>query len=165
MKRIVLSVLLIGVVVSTSVGAYLAISESGRQASASIPPATSIVSQNHTAPGMLALDTAVNASGLKSEVKGALRSNAESISERLNISVSQVNAAIDKLAIDSWEAASLPKDAIVSNSCVVNQEGVDINITTYVDSSYVTVSKNGQDITFAIPENAQNSLALFSVLA
>lgn len=165
MKRIVLSVLLIGIVVSTSVGAYLAISESGQRASASIPPATSIVSQNHSDPGMLALNTVVDASGLKLEVEEALRSNTESISDRLNISESQVNAAIDMLDIESWEATTLPEGAVESNSCVVNHEGTDINITTYVDSSYVTVGKNGQDITFAIPENAQNSLTLFSMLA
>ena len=165
MKKIVLSVLLIGIVVTTSVGAYLAVSESGQRASAAIPPASSIVSRHYSDPGTVALNAVVDASGLKQKIDGALRANAGAISEQLSISESQVNAAIDMLDIESWEVANLPEGTTESSSYTVACDGADIDVTTYVDPSYVTVAMHGQEITFAVPDNAQSSLSLLSLLA
>ena len=166
MKKIVLSVLLIGIVVVTSVGTYLAVSESGGRASASIPPATSIVSRNtNPDPGVIALNAVVDASGLKEKIDGALRANAGEISERLSISEPQVNTAIDTLDIENWEVANLPEGTAESARCDVECEGVDIEVVTYVDPAYVTVGMHGQNITFAVPESAQGSVSLLTLLA
>lgn len=160
MKRIVAACLLVIVVVPASVGAYLHFSESGARASTpeATVPASSIISQDASDIGVNGLNAVLDATGAKSKIESALRANAGTIASQLGVDESTVDSAIDSLDIPDWEVASLPEDAVATQTVPVEYDGTDAQVTLYDDDSYVTLSAYGQDVTLAVPESARSSL-------
>ncbi len=109
-------------------------------------------------------NTALDVSGVKEQIDEALRSSADAIANATGMSTDQVDAAIDELDITSWTVTTLPEDAVSTGSFDTTYQGVSATVTTYADSSYVTVSTLGQDITLAVPESAQSYIALLAYL-
>lgn len=109
-------------------------------------------------------NAALDASGVKSSIDEALRSNVESIAAATGLSNEQVETAIDELAIESWSATTLPEDASVSGTFSTSYRGSSATVTTYADPSYITVEAYGQDLTLAVPESAQQYLSLLAYL-
>lgn len=109
-------------------------------------------------------NAALDASGVKSSIDEALRSNVERIAAATGLSNDQVETAIDELAIESWSATTLPEGASVSGTFSTSYQGASATVTTYADPSYITVEAYGQDLTLAVPESAQQYLSLLAYL-
>ena len=112
-----------------------------------------------------AANAALEASGVKGRIDGALRENAGAIASATGLSEQQVNEAIDQLAIDSWSATVLPDDAVATGNYSASYGGVDGTVTTYADPSYVTLDAYGQSLTLAVPPSAQNYVGYLSYLS
>ena len=106
----------------------------------------------------------LDASGVKGKVDAALRGSAGAIASATGLSESQVNAAIDQLAIESWEVATLPADATASGSFSTTYNGTAATVTTYDDPGYATVTVGGRDVTLAVPQSAQGYLGYLAYL-
>lgn len=100
-------------------------------------------------------NTIIDATDVKQQAEGALRSNASLISAATGLPVSEVNAMIDDLGIQDWEVITLPNDAVVSNTYSFSHSGSSYKLITYMDPSYITIEKGNVSATFAIPENGQ----------
>lgn len=111
-----------------------------------------------------AANAALDASGLKSKAAAALQNNREKIAEKTGMSLDQVDAAIDRLDIESWEATTLPSDATPTGSSSISYGGTDATITTYDDPTVVTVDAYGQSMTLAVPDGAQDYLPYLAYL-
>lgn len=109
-------------------------------------------------------NAALDASGVKSSIDEALRSNVERIAAATGLSNDQVETAIDELAIESWSATTLPEGVSVSGTFSTSYQGASATVTTYADPSYITVEAYGQDLTLAVPESAQQYLSLLAYL-
>ena len=109
-------------------------------------------------------NAALDASGVKSSIDEALRSNVERIAAATGLSNEQVETAIDELAIESWSATTLPEGVSVSGTFSTSYQGASATVTTYADPSYITVEAYGQDLTLAVPESAQQYLSLLAYL-
>lgn len=109
-------------------------------------------------------NVALDASGIKGTIDDELRDNASAIAAQMGLSEDEVLQAIDDLDIENWSVTSLPSDAQVSSTQSVTYGGVAAEITTYDDPSYITVEVQGQTITLAVPDSAQDSKALLSYL-
>lgn len=109
-------------------------------------------------------NAALDASGVKSSIDEALRSNVERIAAATGLSNEQVETAIDELAIESWSATTLPEGASVSGTFSTSYQGASATVTTYADPSYITVEAYGQNLTLAVPESAQQYLSLLAYL-
>lgn len=118
---------------------------------------------NQARPAMV--NTALEATGVKSQAENALRSHAADIAAATGLSEEQVNSAIDDLGISSWTAIELPAGAQETGSSSVSYQGVDATVTTYADPTYVTVDALGQTATLSVPESAQQYLPLLSYLS
>lgn len=128
------------------------------EGSATGNPLTDAASQATTA----ATNAAIDASGVKTAVKDALLSHAGDISSVTGLATSQVQAAIEGLDLESWQAAQLPEGATAARTVSGSYAGVDATVTTYDDPGYVTVEAYGQSITLAVPSSAQSALTLLS---
>ncbi len=102
-----------------------------------------------------AANAAIDVSGMKDKVASAIEDRKADIAAATGLDESTVDAVVDDLAIDQWEAAVLPEDAVAANTFDGSALGVDGTITTYDDPSYVTVDAYGQTVTLAVPESAQ----------
>ncbi|MEE0705106.1 MAG: hypothetical protein UCH28_01835 [Adlercreutzia sp.] len=111
-----------------------------------------------------AANAALDASGLKSKAATALQNNRENIAAKTGMSVEQVDAAIDALDIESWEATTLPEGATETGSSSISYGGTDATITTYDDPSVVTVDAYGQSMTLSVPADAQDYLPYLAYL-
>lgn len=109
-------------------------------------------------------NAALEASGVKEQIDGALRENADAIAAATGMSADQVTAAIDQLDISSWTVTALPDDAAATGSFDTTYQGASATVTTYADPSYVTVSTLGQDLTLAVPESARAYVSLLAYL-
>lgn len=114
--------------------------------------------------GAGATNALIDASGVKGDIDGALRDNADAIARATGMSESQVLAAIDELDISSWSATSLPADAEATGSFETSYRGAAATLTTYADPSYVTVDAYGQRVTLAVPASAQDYLSYLAYL-
>ena len=103
-------------------------------------------------------NAALDASGVKDQVKSAIDANRDSIAAATGLTDEQLDAALSDLDIDSWQAAPLPSDAAPSGTIEGAYAGVDGTITTYDDPSYVTIEAYGQAVTLEVPESAQQYL-------
>jgi hypothetical protein len=102
-----------------------------------------------------AANTAIDESGVKDTVEQALYENSSTIASLTGLSEDEVNAAIAQLDIQDWTVTTLPDDAVENGTYSQSYDGQDYTITTYEDPSYVTVTVDGQDFTFEVPESAQ----------
>lgn len=105
-----------------------------------------------------ATNAAIDVAGVKDKAKGALESNKSKIAAATGMTEDQVDAAIQDLDIDGWQAATLPNDATATNTISGSASGVSGTITTYDDPNYVTVEAYGQTVTLEVPASAQDYL-------
>lgn len=107
-----------------------------------------------------AANVALDASGVKGQIEGAIESQRESIQQWTGLSDADFDAAVDSLAIEDWQIATLPDDAVQTGSVSGTYQGIDATIITYDDPAYLTVQAYGQDITLRVPEGAQDYASL-----
>lgn len=102
-----------------------------------------------------AVNAAIDSSGIKAKAESALRGNVDKIASATGLPASTVNAMIDDLDIDSWEATSLPSDATATGTTNVSYDGVSATVTTYDDPSVVTIDTGAGAVTMSVPSSAQ----------
>ena len=107
-----------------------------------------------------AVNVVLNSSGIKGKVDAELRTRANAIAGEMGIPESVVNTMVDSLAIEDWEATSLPDNAQPTGTYEFNVEGTPTRVTTYEDPSIVTIDVYGQPVTMAVPESARNYVPL-----
>lgn len=111
-----------------------------------------------------ATNAALDASGLKSQAQNTLEAHADDIAESTGIPAAEVKASIAELAIEDWQVADLPAEAVATGTIDGAAAGIDATITTYDDPSYVTMNAFGQSVTLAVPESAQTYLERLAYL-
>lgn len=109
-----------------------------------------------------ATNALIDASGIKDHIETELRSRADEIAEQTGIPVSVLDYGIDTLDIQNWEATEKPTadEATATGTYSFDADGTPVDITTYDDTSVVTVSAYGQELTLAVPESAQQYVYL-----
>lgn len=112
-----------------------------------------------------AINAAVDASGVKDTIQEELSANLNEIASATGLSISQTEEIVDSLDITSWTVTDLPADAEEATSFSTSASGVDATIILYDDPSYVTVETYGQELTFELPESAQDYASLFTLLS
>lgn len=105
-----------------------------------------------------ATNAAIDASGVKEKAKTALEDNKAKIAAATGMSESDVDAAIQSLDIDGWQAATLPQGVTPTDTISGSASGVSGTVTTYDDPNYVTVEAYGQTVTLEVPASAQEYL-------
>ena len=150
MKKILLA--LFGLAAVAAIGAVVVFAVAGDESN----PLNGAASDAKAA----ATNAAIDASGLKDKVKDALNGRVDDIAAATGLSSSQVESAIDDLAIDDWKAVALPSEAVATGTFDGAAIGVDGTITTYEDPGYMTVKAYGQDVTLEVPASAQQYLSL-----
>ena len=103
-------------------------------------------------------NTLLNSGVVTSEIENALRSHEDEIAQRLGMSTQEVDQLIGDLAIDKWEATSLPSGTSAVDELSFDYGGSKVNATVYDDPEYVTLELEGQEVTLRVPENARNLL-------
>ena len=111
-----------------------------------------------------ALNAALDASGAKSAIDAALRSQTQRIAEATGRSQEEVARAIDGLDIPSWGIGSLPADAIEKRSVETGYRGIDAVLTIYEDPGYITLEAGGQHLTLSVPEGARDYISYLGAL-
>lgn len=111
-----------------------------------------------------AVNSAIDASGIKGQLESSLRSKASSISAATGLPESTVNSMIDQLDISSWSVTTLPSDAQSTGSFSTTYQGTAATVTTYSDPSYVSVEMSGQNLTLAVPSSAQGYVGYLKYL-
>lgn len=102
-----------------------------------------------------ATNALIESSGIKDRVDSELRAHANDIAAQTGIPIETVNAGIDELAVQDWQATEKPATAVETATYSVEADGTPVDITTYDDESIVTVEAYGQEVTLAVPESAQ----------
>lgn len=102
-----------------------------------------------------ALNTLLDASGIKSHLESELYKHAGTIAEQTGIPESTVNNAISSLAISEWEVVSLPQTANEAAHVSIDTEEFKGSVTTYDTPEIVTVDAYGQSLTMKVPPSAQ----------
>lgn len=69
-----------------------------------------------------------------------------------------MDAVIDGLDIDSWEAVQKPSGLAETDELSYDYGGTQVSATLYDDPGYVTVDVDGQEVTLKIPESASQYL-------
>lgn len=111
-----------------------------------------------------AVNSAIDASGIKGKLESSLRAKASSIAAATGLPESTVNGMIDQLDISSWSVTTLPSDAQEIGSFSTTYQGTAATVTTYSDPSYVSVEMAGQDLTLAVPSSAQSYVSYLKYL-
>ena len=109
-------------------------------------------------------NAAIDVTGVKERVDSALRENAGRIAEKTGLPESQIEGIIDDLDVRSWEATSLPDDAVAQGSAQLSYGGLSGIITTYDDPSVITVDAGAGAVTLKIPSSAQGYIGFLEFL-
>lgn len=102
-----------------------------------------------------ATNALIDQSGIKTRIESELYAHVDQLSQETGIPTDVLNAGIESLAIQDWEAVEKPANATETANFSVNADGTPVNITTYDDTSIVTVKAYGIEATLGIPESAQ----------
>ena len=102
-----------------------------------------------------AINAVVDNLGLKSKLDSELRSRGYEIVGEYGMPNELADQIIDSLAIEDWSVTTLPQDAVESSNVSLDVEGTPVDITTYEDTSVVTLGAYGQKVTFSVPQSAQ----------
>lgn len=149
MRNIVLTAILLIALAAAACGFVL----TGGCSSAILP---SLDNMNPFANAKAAATNAIiDTSGIKDRVESELHAHANDISAQTGIPVAEVNAGIEDLAVQDWQAVEKPASTVETASYSVEADGTPVDITTYDDESIVTVGAYGQEVTLEIPESAQ----------
>lgn len=111
-----------------------------------------------------ATNAVIDASGIKGRINDTIDEYKTDIINATGISEDVADSIIEDIAVDDWQAATLPDEAIETGTIDGSVYGVDGTVTTYDDPGYITVEAYGQTVTLAIPESAQEYLPLLSML-
>ena len=106
-----------------------------------------------------AMNSAIDASGVKDAVSDALLAHTWDIANATGISSAQVQTCIENLDIKDWQVADLPANAVPASTVSGSAAGVPATLTTYNNPGYVTISAYGQSIDLAVPAAAQQARA------
>ena len=109
-----------------------------------------------------AMNSAIDASGVKDAVSDALLAHTWDIANATGISSAQVQTCIENLDIKDWQVADLPANAVPASTVSGSAAGVPATLTTYNNPGYVTISAYGQSIDLAVPAAAQQYLPLIA---
>ncbi len=112
-----------------------------------------------------AVNTAIDASGIKSTAQQKLLEHSSAIAQATGMSQADVDQAIAALDIQNREATSLPDTADQTSSSNISYDGISATITTYDDPSVIGVSAFGQNLTLSVPESAQAYLPYLDYLS
>ena len=111
-----------------------------------------------------AMNAFIDLSGVKGRIDDQVRSKAGEIASEFGVSRAVVDNIVDTLAIEDWQATTLPDGATKTGTYNVDADGSPASVTTYDDPSIVTVEAFGQTITMAVPESAQSYVPLIHYL-
>lgn len=112
-----------------------------------------------------ATNAVIDASGIKDRINETIDSHKHDIVNAIGVSEEVVDSIIDDIAVDDWQAATLPEEAYPTNTIDGSAYGIEGTVTTYDDPGYITVEAYGQTVTLAIPESAQNYLPYLAMVA
>lgn len=102
-----------------------------------------------------AANSALDASGIKSQINTALHENVDVIASKTGLPAAMVSNMIDGLDIENWKVAPLPSGIAETGTASINYGGYSGTITTYDDPSVVTVTTDAGSVTLEGPSNAQ----------
>ena len=102
-----------------------------------------------------AVNAVIDSSGIKQRIDSELRSHATDLATQVGISPSLAEGVVDSIAVEDWKAVPLPDSAKATDNFTVEADGTPVEITTYDDTSIVTVEAYGQEVTFEVPESAR----------
>lgn len=105
------------------------------------------------------MNTALDASGVKTRINDALIDNIALVSEKTGLSESAIATAIDSLDIMNWQVTELPATARETGTYSLPYKDTNIALTTYDTTEVVTVSAYGQTATMRVPESARTYIA------
>lgn len=111
-----------------------------------------------------ATNAVIDASGIKDRISETIDDYKTDIINATGIDESLADTIIEDIAVDDWQAATLPEEAVETGTIDGSAYGIDGTVTTYDDPGYITVEAYGQTITLAIPESAQDYLPYLSML-
>lgn len=111
-----------------------------------------------------AANAALDASGIKSQIDEALRSNVGNIAAKTGLPESMVEGMVDNLDVESWKVTTLPSDAVAEDTSSINYGGVSAKVTTYDDPSVVTVQTDQGSLTLEVPKSAQGYIQYLEYL-
>lgn len=101
------------------------------------------------------VNAALDATGVKDRLDTELRAHAGELAEQYGVPAEMADAVVDTINVKEWQAVPLPEDAVETARFTVDADGTPIEITTYEDTSIVTLGAYGQEATFEAPESAQ----------
>ena len=111
-----------------------------------------------------ATNFAIDQLGIKDRIETELHARAQQASEEYGIPIEILEAGIEDLAIQDWEAVEKPEGVTVTGSYEVEAGGKLIGITTYDDAGIVGVSAYGLETTLSVPESARPYTSLIPLL-
>ena len=111
-----------------------------------------------------ATNALIDQSGVKDRVENALHAQAQEVADEYGIPIEILEAGIEDLAIQEWEAVEKPADAAETGTYTVDADGTQVEITTYDDPNYLGVKAYGLETTMGVPESALPYTALIPLL-
>ena len=112
-----------------------------------------------------AINAVIEKTGIKSQLDAEARVQARALASEYGMPEDLADQVIDSLAIEDWEVTTLPRGVAETSNFTMDVEGQPVGITTYDDTSVVTIAAYGQEITFAVPESAQDYMPYVPYLA
>lgn len=100
----------------------------------------------------------VDATDARGHIESQLYAHVDQASALTGIPASEIEAGIESLDIQDWQVVEKPAESHAAGSFSASADGVQVGITTYDDPSIVTVEAYGQEVTFEIPDSAQDYL-------
>ena len=110
-----------------------------------------------------AINTVLDATGLKQAVDTTLRERGNELSWYLGIDQSTILSTVDAMAIQDWQIAQLPAGATPTASLPLDYNGTAATLTAYDDPGYVTLDAYGQTLTLAVPESAREGMRMLGL--
>ena len=111
-----------------------------------------------------ATNTLIDLSGIKGRIDSEVRAKASEVASESGGPQAVVDNIVDSVAIEDWQATSLPPDAVETGTYDVVSDDMSAKVTTYEDPSVVTVEAYGQTITMEVPESAQSYVPFIKYL-
>ena len=108
-----------------------------------------------------ALNTVIDATGIKDHLRGELETRAKAAAEEYGIPQEVIDEGIDMLAIEDWRVVDNPDSTTINKTVEMDINGSLLQVTTYDDESVISIKGEGnintfgQTISFSVPESAR----------